>query len=458
MRSARFSVFAVLLECGLLSAQDWREFRGPNRAGTTAHAVRLPVELDSAANMAWSIDVPMGRSSPIVTGPHLFLTAASGSELFVLEYDARTGKPGWRYTLPLARHGEIDANRNDPASPTPVTDGQAVYAFFPDFGLAALSMDGELRWKLPLPGFVNTYGMASSPVIHRGIVYLQCDQVRGSFLIAVDARSGRIRWRKEREGTLEGWATPLIVEKSGELVALSANGLEVLDGETGETRWSVPTGGGMMIPSPIFDGDTVIATFRGSDQPVFPSWEKMVEVDADQDGKLSPPEAVKRLPAASFNIADPNRDGFITQPEWNAFRNRGVGDFGFTKVDLGKKTVVWRYKRGIPYVPSPVVYGDVVYSIRTGGILTAIDRNTGELLKEGRWPEGAGDYFASPIAAEGKVYVASADGKVSVVRAGPDWELLHVNDLHDRIAATPAIAAGALFVRTHSKLYCFRVK
>jgi outer membrane protein assembly factor BamB len=184
----------------------------------------------------------------------------------------------------------------------------------------------------------------------------------------------------------------------------------------------------------------------------------MIEVDGDKDGKLSPSEAVKRLPAASFNIADPDRDGFITEPEWNAFRNRGVGDFGITKIDLREKTVLWRYKRGIPYVPSPVVYGDVVYSIRTGGILTGIDRNTGKLLKEGRWPEGGGDYFASPIAVEGRVYVASAEGKVSVLRAGADWELIRMNDLHEPIAATPTIAAGSLFVRTHSKLYCFRVK
>lgn len=446
-----------LLLCGVLCAQDWREFRGPNRAGSSPDdSVRVPVEFDSATNVAWSADVPLGRSSPIVTGDRLFLSAATDTELLVLSFDARTGKPGWRYALPHTRRGEIDANRNDAASPTPVTDGSAVYAFYPDFGLIALSLDGQLRWKLPLPNYINTYGMAASPVVHRGIVYVQCDQVQGSFLLAVDAETGHIKWRKEREGAVEGWATPLILDKANELVVLSSNGLEGLDAKTGESKWFVPTGGGMMIPSPILDGNAVIATFRGSDQPVFPAWERMIEVDADQDGKLSPSEAVKRLPAASFNIADPNRDGFITQPEWNAFRNRGVGDFGFTKVDLDKKSVVWRYKRGIPYVPSPVVYGDVVYSIRTGGILTAINRNTGELLKEGRWPEGAGDYFASPIAADGKVYVASADGKISVLKAGAEWELLRVNDMKDRMAATPAVAAGSLFVRTYSKLYCFR--
>jgi outer membrane protein assembly factor BamB len=174
---------------------------------------------------------------------------------------------------------------------------------------------------------------------------------------------------------------------------------------------------------------------------------------------LSPPEITKRFHINNFGIADPDRDGFITQQEWNAFRNRGVGDFGITSIGLKDKKVQWRYTRGLPYVPSPVLYRNVLYWVRTGGILTAIDASTGRLLKEGRSPEALGDYFASPIAADGKLYLANTEGKVSVVRAaGADWEVLRVNDLQEPIAATPAIADNALFVRTHSKLYCFRAQ
>jgi outer membrane protein assembly factor BamB len=320
-------------------------------------------------------------------------------------------------------------------------------------------------WKLPLPGFVNNYGMASSPVLYENTLYLQCDQTHGSFVIAVDARTGRVRWRKERDkNVLEGWSTPLILAKSGELLAVGSSGLEAMDAATGQTRWSVPTGGGLMIPAPITAGvgngeQAVIATFRGSDQPVYPSWEQMLRDDADNNGMLSRPEITKRFHVNDFGIADSDRDGFITQQEWNAFRNRGVGDFGITCIGLKDKKVQWRYTRGLPYVPSPVLYRNVLYWVRTGGILTAIDASTGRLLKEGRSPEALGDYFASPIAADGKLYLANTEGKVSVVRAaGADWEVLRVNDLQEPIAATPAIADNALFVRTHSKLYCFRAQ
>jgi len=146
----------------------------------------------------------------------------------------------------------------------------------------------------------------------------------------------------------------------------------------------------------------------------------------------------------------------ITEEEWNRFRNRGVGEFGITGISLKDRQILWRYKRGIPYVPSPILYQGVVFSVRTGGIITAIDLRTGQVLKEGRSMDAMGDYFASPVGADGKIYLANADGKVSVLKAGSEWEVIGVNDLQDSISATPAIADGALFFRTYSMMYCFR--
>lgn len=212
-----------------------------------------------------------------------------------------------------------------------------------------------------------------------------------------------------------------------------------------------------MIPTPITDGQILIATIRGSDQPTFPAWDDTAkELDSDQDGKLTPKEVSKRYNIGSFGIADNDRDGYVVETEWNRFRNRGVGEFGITAIRLADKNVVWRYKRSLPYVPSPVLYRDVVYSVRSGGIITAIDLETGLLLKEGRAPGALGDYFASPVAADGMIYLANAEGKVTVIKAGPQWEVLAVNDLGDSISASPTIADGAIFIRTNSKLYCFR--
>jgi outer membrane protein assembly factor BamB len=216
-------------------------------------------------------------------------------------------------------------------------------------------------------------------------VFLQCDQLLGSFIVAADKRTGKVRWRTSRPSVLEGWATPLVLAETGELVALSSNGVETFDVETGKVRWSLPANNGIMIPTPITDGKRLIATIRGSDEPTFPTWVETVrELDADKDGKLSPTEISKRYNIGSFGIVDTDRDGYIVEEEWNRFRNRGVGEFGFTAISVKDKNVLWRYKRSLPYVPSPVLYQDVLYSVRSGGIVTAIDAETGRLLKEGR--------------------------------------------------------------------------
>jgi outer membrane protein assembly factor BamB len=399
----------------------------------------------------------MGRSSPIIKDSRLFLTGADNENLIVRAFDAHSGKSLWRYSFERSRRNEIDGVRNDPASPTPATDGEAVYAFFQDYGLLAVTVHGKLLWTLPLNAFLNNYGMGSSPIVFGETVFLQCDELRNSYILAVNKRTGEIRWRATRPNAVEGWTTPVIIAETGELVALSSSGLECLDIETGKTRWSFPANNGIMIPSPIRDGGTLIATIRGSDAPTFPTWEETLkELDSNKDGKVSPDELEKRYSRNSFGIVDSDRDGYITETEWNRFRNRGVGEFGITAISLQDRKVLWRYKRGLPYVPSPLLYQGVLYSVRTGGIITALDPQNGQVLKEGRSPEAIGDYFASPVAADGKIYVANADGKVSVLKAARNWEFLAINYLSESISASPAIAGRALFIRTYSKLYCFR--
>lgn len=447
-------VLVLLTVACSLAAQDWPEFRGPNRSGTS-NAAGLPERFDQQSNVAWSAAVPMGRSSPIVKNGRVFLTASAGGNLLVLAFDLRTGKSLWTYTIPRTRQNEIDPQRNDPASSTPVTDGERIYAFFQDFGIVALSWDGKLAWKFPVDPFVNTYGIASSPILSGETVIFQADQVRGSYLVAINKKSGKPRWKIDRPQVEEGWATPLVRPETGELISLSSATVDGIDLETGKTRWSVPASHGLMIPSPTIHGDVLIATIRGSDQPTYPPWTRLVTFDTDKDGKVSPDEFGKFGPRNSFGIADPDRDGFITEPEWNAFRNRGVGDFGITAISLKDHKVLWRHQKGLPYVPSPVVYQGIVYVVRTGGVVTALDLTTGQVLKEARAGDALGDYFASPIAADGKVYVCNAQGKIAVLKAGANWEVIAVNDLGENIAATPAIVDGGVIVRTHKNLFRF---
>jgi outer membrane protein assembly factor BamB len=297
-------------------------------------------------------------------------------------------------------------------------DGDGVYVFFPDLGLVGVSLTGHELWRVPLGPFVNNYGMASSPMVDGEDVLLQCDQARDSFLLAVDKRSGAIRWRTRRPTTIEGWSTPIVVRERGEVVTLSSSGLEAFDRATGASRWMLPSPNSVMIPLPLLDGPRLIATFRGSDQPEFPTWSAtLADLDRNQDGRLSPDEIEKTYARENFGIADPDRDGYITRSEWDAFRNRGVGEFGITCLRLADRKVIWRHKRGLPYVPSPTVFEGVLYSVRSGGIVTALDAETGEVKKEARLPLAGGEYFASPVAADGKIFLASHEGKVSVLKA-----------------------------------------
>lgn len=439
----------------LTSVSDWPGFRGPNSTGVSS-ATATPPRLDPKTNLGWVAEAPSGRSSPIVKAGRVIVSAAQGEQLSVLAFDLRTGKQMWKYTKLRTRRNEVDELRNDGAASTPVADGDGVYVFFHDYGLIGLSLKGRELWRLPLGPFVNNYGMGTSPVVHGKSVFLQSDQVRGSFLIAVDKKTGVIRWRKDRPQTIEGWSTPVVSADGRDLIALGSNGLEGYDPETGETRWSVPTAGGLMIPVPLIHGGQIIATFRGSEQPTFPSWESMTALDKDSDGKLDPKELSQKYAVANFGIADPNRDGYITEGEWNLFRNRGVGDFGITSIKASDRSIAWRYKRGLPYVPSPVAYRDVLYSVRTGGIVLTLDAHTGSLHKEARLPGAAGDYFASPVAGGGRVYFASAEGVLSVINASANWDVIASTELGEPVFGSPAIAGDAVIVRTPSKLYCFR--
>ena len=189
----------------------------------------------------------------------------------------------------------------------------------------------------------------------------------------------------------------------------------------------------------------------------------LAKYDKDHDGRLSLQEfsGDKEL-GEHFGWIDADSDNFITAEEWNVARSLGMGDYGAVAIQpdkaqgkLDPKTVRWRFKKGLPFIPAPLVYKDVFYMVRDGGVVTSLDLATGHLLKEGRSREALGEYYASPIAADNKVFLASGEGKVTVLKAAGQWQLLSVNDLGEEIRATPALSEGRIYVRTRGSLYCF---
>jgi outer membrane protein assembly factor BamB len=425
------------------------------------------VNLDERSR-AWSVEVPFGRSSPVVYGDRVIVTGSEGDRLWTLAFSRTTGTLQWRHDVTRARTEERLENRNDPASPTAAVDASGVYAFFPDVGLIGMDLAGRERWRVALGPFWTAYGMASSPIVVDGLVIQACDQQKGSFLIAIDARSARTRWRVERPDMREGWYTPVVVPQPGRagrrmLVVPGSARIEAFDVQTGSRLWGIAASGAENLGVPLADGEHVYVNVGGFPTPVFETWEALLaRHDANGDGRISRDEVKDRkVYFEQFNYADVDRDGFFSQAEWTEMRNVGVGNFGLISLRLGEKPptasdVLWRMEKNLPYVPAPVLYKGIIYMVKSGGIVTAVDAATGTLLKEARAGDALGDYFASPVAGDDKVYLSSEEGKLTVLQAGRDLTVLKVNDLGEEIYGTPALVEGAVIVRTRSHLSLFR--
>lgn len=448
----------LLLLAAAALAQQWPRFRGPNGSGVAEGDAKYPVHFGPKQNLHWRTSAPFGRSSPVVASGAVFLTASENGRLLTLALDAETGKLRWRREL-KPRHSHEIYQSNDAASPSPVTDGSNVYAFFADFGLVSYAADGSERWRLPLGPFENFYGMAGSPILSGQTLLMVCDQRKGSFLLALDKDTGRPRWRVERDYVkLEAYATPVL--RGEEAIVYGSSRVDAYSVATGERRWFARAQGYNSKGTPVIYRDLLIASSPGSDEPIYPAF---ASLDRDGDGKLTLAEFDKNDDLRGhFPTVDSNHDGWASPEEWAFTRNLGVGDYGMCGIRMGGKGdvtashIVWRNKRNYPNVPAPLVYRDVLYAVKNGGVLTSYNPATGEVWKSARAGDGAlGDYYASPVAADGKLYLANEAGKVAVLKAGAQFETLAVNDLEEEIHATPALVAGRIYIRTARAMYSF---
>jgi outer membrane protein assembly factor BamB len=448
--------------CGQ-AATDWPRFRGPNGTGVS-DATELPVELGPERSMLWKLAVPGGHSSPVVSGNRLFLTAFEGGKLLVLAVDARSGRELWRREAPRSRTTK-SPGANTPASPTPVTDGSNVYVFFEDFGLLSYGPDGKERWRLPLGPFYNPYGMAVSPILAGGNVVLQADQDTGSYLLAAGKDDGRERWKVERPEATHGFSSP--VTYKDEIIVSGAYQLAGYSASDGRKLWWVNGMAWQAKSVPVVAGDRLyvhswMAAPSELGLKAAPPFERTLkEHDRDQDGRISRDEAPDPEMKKLWFLFDLDKDGAMNEREWNVHRSRGTAGSGLFAVKLGGRGdltadgMLWRFTRSLPNIPSPLFYRDVLYVLREGGILTSLNPVDGSVLKQGRIEGALDPYYASPVAADGKIYTVSQNGKVAVLKAGAQWELLSVNDLAEECWATPAIAGGRVYIRTKTTLFCF---
>ena len=433
---------------------DWSRFRGPNGGGVSDKG-DLPVAFGLKTNLAWRIDAPKGTSSPIVGEEQVFVTGYNGNHLLTRCLDLKTGRLLWERSVEATRT-DRKTSPNDAASSTPVASAQAVHALFSGFGLITYTRDGRESWRQPLGPFTQPHGMASSPVLADDFLIVVADQVSDSYIAAFDAKSGEQRWRTPRPNFVGGYSTPVL--RSNEVIVAGPAELVGYSVASGERVWSVPRMGVMPIGSPVCTGNRV---FVNNDAvPPFESLVKQMKSDRNGDGKITPEE----FPDPSFKEAVlaidrvyGNGDGAVDKDEWDGALKlmRTLNALVAVEVGRGPPKELWRNTKKLADAASLIFYDGVLYLVRDGGILSAIDPETGAILRQERIAGLQGRTFASPVAAGGKLCVVSESGKAAVVNAGRNWQVLSVNDLGERCYATPALADGMLLIRTEGWLWAF---
>ena len=451
---------------------EWSRFRGPNGSGVSS-ARNLPVEFGPANNLVWRLALPPGHSSPILLGDRLYLTAFRGDALFTLAIDRQSGKILWERQAPQVRPKVVD-KRNNPASPSPAVEPNSVYVFFPDFGMIAYDTAGAERWRLPLGPFNNIYGMGASPVIVGDLVVLACDQSTGSFVLAVDKRTGRERWRTPRPEARSGHSTPIVWrarDGRDEILIPGSFLLTAYDALTGAKRWWVRGLSFELKSVPVISGDTLFINGYGSTEnepgtkiTVPPADEVFKTADANGDGKLQKAEVPdQRARGGWFGAIDLDADGALSREEWEYYRAALDSENGLLAITLGGKgdttatAVRWKYRRSVPQLPSPLIYKGVLYMVNDGGIVTTLKPETGEVIKQGRLAGALGAYYASPVAGDDHVYFVSEQGAMAVLAPTGDLTPIAVNLLGEDCYATPALADGRIYVRTRETLWAFGV-
>ncbi|MCP5114662.1 MAG: PQQ-binding-like beta-propeller repeat protein, partial [bacterium] len=415
-------------------------------------------------------ELPQGWSSPAVAGDRVYLTAVEDERLFTFALEAATGRILWRRESPRPRRQAMQ-RANGPASATPVSDGTNVFSFFPDFGLLAYGRDGNELWRMPLGPFNNPFGHGSSPILAGNTLVMVVDQDEGSFMLAIDKMTGKVKWRKERPMAQRGYSTPVLYTPPGGAEQVLVAGSYRLTGynlATGDPIWWIRRLPWQIKPTPVIaDGAVYFLGKAGESNPgeqeIIPSFaDALAQLDANNDGKLAKSELADERAINRFDeYLDLDDSGFLEKRDWEQFRERrqGVNMLRAYKLggkgDLTESNLLWTNSRTIPNVPSPLFYRGVLYTLKEGGIFSSFDIKTGKIVKQARIKGALGDYYASPIAADGKLYTVSEEGKVAVFRAGAQWEQLAVNTMDDGSKSTPAIANGRIYLRTYSALYCF---
>ena len=474
MRVLSVGLAAVIVGSSASSfAEDWAQFRGPNAAGVAKNAKNLPAKFSLEENVLWSAEVGEGIACPIVVNGKAIATAMLDDQTFaVFCFDSATGKELW--------HQEYDTGPTPPITPpnthassTPTSDGERVYVYFSTIGMMALDINsGQLVWKqgMPLPFYLLGWGAASSPIIYKDLGIFNQDDDLAPFLIAYDRRTGEVRWKTERPEMLGGYAVPVVCKANGreDIVVAGSGKLKGYEPDSGAELWTCNTLLRTVMTTPAVYKDKIYVSIQSyGDTDRVLKFALLQWKDTNQDNKLDK-EEVEEAFWKKFDKGDVNKDGFLIDDEISiafqaptnmvgggntiqAVRGGGTGD-------VTKSHLVWNIDNKSPSnIASPLVADGRVFVVKKGGISASFDAENGAMVWEKKRIRNFGNYYASPIAGDGKIYVQGENGFLVVLKQGPKPEILSKNDMGDSCIATPAIADNRIYVRTLQKLYCFAV-
>jgi outer membrane protein assembly factor BamB len=392
----------LALTLSTAAAEDWPQFRGPSGQGHSAER-GLPLEWSESQNIVWKSAVAgAGWSSPAIAGGRVWLTTAQpvrgGASLRALAFDVETGRELVNAEVFRTSSAEPKNRKNSLASPTAIVEADRVYVHFGADGTAALTTSGEIVWKTQLR-YESQHGSGGSPIVHGDLLIFSCDGSDDAFVVALDKRSGKVRWRANRRQPWDqAYSTPLAV-RAGEkdaIVSVGAYRAAAYDSQSGKEIWRVSYADGFSnVPRPVAGhGLVYIAT------------------------------------------------GF-QQPSLIAVRTDGTGD-------VTRTHVAWTLQKGAPHTPSPILVGDELYIVNDLGVASCIDAKTGAVVWQQRL---GGNYSASPVFADERIHFLSEEGMATVIAPGREFRRLAVNQLDGATLASMAVSGGSFFIRSQTHLY-----
>jgi len=497
------SLFCSLLTTLCSGEESWNQFRG---AGGNAYAGQsfAPTK-PSDANTAWKKTIPPGLSAPVLSDGLLVLTAIDTHRFYTIAIDAKTGHERWRVAAPEVTF-EKHHQAGSPAASTPLIEKQSIFVYFGSFGLLCYDHEGKEQWRMPIETPKSLYGTSVSPIAYHDQVILVLDdentlhdsKLSRSRIIAINKKSGKLSWETGRPFNRSGWSTPTIWQhaQGDEIVVLGNGRVTGYEASTGAEKWYATGFSRETIAQPIVGQGMVYAAAAmlggvADDQPdTEPFWTAMMHFDTNKDGQLGQneitehftfpfrpelppghpgfgrplpgdPKKRKARQLEMFRYIDKNKDGRWTREEFIARLNFDRGKPVLMAIqpgghgDVSNSHVAWRLHKGLPEVPSPIFHKGLIYLVRNGGFLTAVDAQSGSVIYKERLG-ASGPYSASPVIANDHLYVLSERGTITVIPCGKTFTRTHQFDLRERCWVTPAFDKQTLYLRSEKHLWAFR--